>query len=414
MADFVELGFEGLNAGVDAIPDKHLDKIPGFRPPKDKREQQKQQREYEKQQRKEQRRGSRRYDDNNGQDDYDYNRRSSTRDFDGNRDSRDSPVQYPQQPTQSAQYPEQYRSPPPGGNYVYEQRPPSPIRPLSSQPRQSSRYDRNAYVPSPSRGAAASPEQSRDIGDSNKQLTPRTEPAVMDSQPYFPPPPPGEYRRYNPADYQPSRQYDDDYDRRDSYAQSGSGRRDRYEEDYDDDRREPRERRSRSKKDERNRSGLRGEAAGIKGKVQENLDTTERGLTSAALGAAAGGVIAHHFGKGAIATAAGALIGGVGANAWEARDHRHHERRAEREDAHRRRAKSQDYGNAARRGQLDYDRERRDSRDSRRDDEYYYSQKAVAAPTRGSDYDSRAYDRGGDSDEDSYTQRRRGSRRERD
>ena len=95
-----------------------------------------------------------------------------------------------------------------------------------------------------------------------------------------------------------------------------------------------------------------------------------------------------------------------------------HGKRYEKEAPHSHRSKSHDYDRAARRGQLDYDRERRDSRDSRRDDDYYSSSRAVAAAPARSDYDSygggsRGYDRGGDSDEDSYT-KRRSSRRDRD
>jgi len=39
-------------------------------------------------------------------------------------------------------------------------------------------------------------------------------------------------------------------------------------------------------------------------------------------GALAGGLIGNEVGKGVLSTVAGALIGGLGANAWEARDHR--------------------------------------------------------------------------------------------
>lgn len=105
-----------------------------------------------------------------------------------------------------------------------------------------------------------------------------------------------------------------------------------------------RDRRDRKKNKSRSGSGSRS-PSGLKGILKKNFEVSDTGLTSAALGALAGGLIGHEVGKkgsnGTIGTIAGALIGGLGANAWEARDHRKAvERVREDKDRERRRDES--------------------------------------------------------------------------
>lgn len=63
----------------------------------------------------------------------------------------------------------------------------------------------------------------------------------------------------------------------------------------------------------------------MRGKLTGHFDKTEHGLAAGALGALAGGVLAHEIGgkkKGVWPTVAGVVIGGLGANALEARHER--------------------------------------------------------------------------------------------
>lgn len=57
--------------------------------------------------------------------------------------------------------------------------------------------------------------------------------------------------------------------------------------------------------------------------IDRRFEKSERGLTSSAIGAIAGGLIANEVGKGPLTTVAGILLGGLGANAWEAREVRY-------------------------------------------------------------------------------------------
>ena len=81
--------------------------------------------------------------------------------------------------------------------------------------------------------------------------------------------------------------------------------------------------RSRHKEKHKSRSrSTSGMRPSIKSKIDKTFDATERGLASGALGAVVGGFIGHQCGKSPLATVAGVLIGGFGANAWEAKEHR--------------------------------------------------------------------------------------------
>lgn len=123
--------------------------------------------------------------------------------------------------------------------------------------------------------------------------------------PYNRPASAGRVDRYRPQSYQGG-SYADSYD------------------DYDDyDRRSSRRSRSSKSKSQRSRS-----RSGIRGQLDKRFDKTEQGLTSGALGALAGGLVGHEVGKGPLATVAGVVLGGLGANAFEA----HHERRKSKKD----------------------------------------------------------------------------------
>lgn len=105
----------------------------------------------------------------------------------------------------------------------------------------------------------------------------------------------------------------------------------RYDDRGYDDERESRSSRRRSKsKSRRDRSHSTEYGSDMHKGISEKFDLSKEGLGSAALGALAGGFIAHKFGKNhPLATGAGALIGGIGANAWENHNKHKHERRKE-------------------------------------------------------------------------------------
>lgn len=55
-------------------------------------------------------------------------------------------------------------------------------------------------------------------------------------------------------------------------------------------------------------------------RMRENFDTSKRGLGYSGVGALAGGLVGSEVGKGAIPAAVGAVLGGIGANAFGARE----------------------------------------------------------------------------------------------
>lgn len=112
---------------------------------------------------------------------------------------------------------------------------------------------------------------------------------------------------------------------RDPYARPASvgATRSRYDSraSYDDDgySSSDRERRSHRKSHSRKKSRSRSRS-GVRGKLDKNFDKSNRGLTSGAIGAIAGGLVGNEVGKGIVPTLAGVVLGGLGANAYEARD----------------------------------------------------------------------------------------------
>lgn len=86
------------------------------------------------------------------------------------------------------------------------------------------------------------------------------------------------------------------------------------------DRRSRSERRSEDQPKDQGKSKPRVRELLDKSRVKESLDTTERGLGYGAVGALAGGLFGSEFGKGPIPIALGAAVGGLGANAYEARE----------------------------------------------------------------------------------------------
>lgn len=73
--------------------------------------------------------------------------------------------------------------------------------------------------------------------------------------------------------------------------------------------------------------------------LAQKFDTSERGLTTSAIGAIAGGLIGDKVGHGGLATVAGVLVGALGANAWERREGKKKEERR-REPARRSRSRA--------------------------------------------------------------------------
>lgn len=140
------------------------------------------------------------------------------------------------------------------------------------------------------------------------------------------------------------------------------------------------------------------------GNVKNHFDTSESALGASALGAVVGGLIAHKFGKTPLATAAGAAVGGLGVNAWEA--HRHHKKEQRREEEPHRHS-------SRRSGSADPV----DSR-TRRDLEYYGSRadEDRASGLSRRDTGRAAYDDDSayDSGEDRRRRKRSSSRRRRD
>lgn len=55
-------------------------------------------------------------------------------------------------------------------------------------------------------------------------------------------------------------------------------------------------------------------------RIKENFDTSQRGLGYGAVGAIVGGLLGSEVDKGPIPMAIGAALGGLGANAFEARE----------------------------------------------------------------------------------------------
>lgn len=106
-------------------------------------------------------------------------------------------------------------------------------------------------------------------------------------------------RRSSRRDYSPS------YDSYDSRAQ---------------DRRSRSERRDEDKSKAQGKSKSRVREVLDKSRVKESFDTSERGLGYGAIGALAGGLFGSEFGKGPIPKVLGAAVGGLGANAYEARE----------------------------------------------------------------------------------------------
>lgn len=112
-----------------------------------------------------------------------------------------------------------------------------------------------------------------------------------------------------------SRGRDRDRDQRKSYASSRDGDRDQNRDN----------RRSRaSSRDRKSRASSQGRDGSTRSRarsmLRERFDTSDRGMQYGALGALAGGLVGSEVGKGILPTVAGAVIGGLGANAYEGRD----------------------------------------------------------------------------------------------
>lgn len=182
------------------------------------------------------------------------------------------------------------------------------------------------------------------VGSSSEEAF-RSQRSQNSRDPYGRPASAGRVDRYRPQSYGGSY---NDYDS--------------YDEEYDDRRSSRRDRKSSKSKSRKSRS-----RSGFRGQLDKRFDKSEKGLTTGALGALAGGLVGHEVGKGALATVAGVVLGGLGANAFEARNERGNENRDK-----------QAYG--ARRSKSVSDRRSRYD-----DDDYYRSSRRGGG--RGRDYD---------------------------
>lgn len=54
--------------------------------------------------------------------------------------------------------------------------------------------------------------------------------------------------------------------------------------------------------------------------MRDRFDTSERGMGYGTIGAIAGGLVGNELGKGLLPTAAGAVVGALGTNAFQARE----------------------------------------------------------------------------------------------
>lgn len=97
----------------------------------------------------------------------------------------------------------------------------------------------------------------------------------------------------------------DDYPTSESAHSRSSGRSHRHRDEKDD---------SRSRRKSRNHSRARSS-------VRDRFDTSDKGLGYGTIGALAGGLMGSEMGRGGVLpTVAGAVIGGLGANAFEGRE----------------------------------------------------------------------------------------------
>lgn len=138
-------------------------------------------------------------------------------------------------------------------------------------------------------------------------------------------------RQQQPQQYQQSLYDQQGGQSQAKYAERGRGRYERRGSDSsdlhdseDDGRRHHRKKRSsRSKQRDSSRARLKssGEARPrAKSSIRDRFDTSERGLGYGSVGALAGGLLGNELGKGVLPTLAGAVIGGLGANAFENKD----------------------------------------------------------------------------------------------
>lgn len=144
-----------------------------------------------------------------------------------------------------------------------------------------------------------------------------------------------QYSRSNAGGYaQQGHEYDDRYDdrRERNYDSRDDRRYDRRDDrkydsrsdsrsDSEEDRRQRRRGRKRDSSRSRRKSpnGKRDKSR-ARSSIRDKFDVSQRGLGYGSVGALAGGLIGSEVGKGLLPTVAGAIVGGLGANALEARD----------------------------------------------------------------------------------------------
>lgn len=229
-------------------------------------------------------------------------------------------------------------------NYSPRQFSPQPIPPAGQQhPGQHNRSTSTlrggmatGYVPYADiyGGPTGNPPPASDIGSvqpnyMNQVAAPVAQQSYQQN-PFAQEAPPGSQPSYMPDPYYNTRTYDDRYDqqargvngydgfeseteRAPSRSRSRSKSRRDSRDSYDD--------RSRARSRRRNDSRVQ-LAPPKRGKsgIREHIDTSERGLGYSAVGALAGGLVGSEFGKGAVPSAIGAVLGAMGANAFQARE----------------------------------------------------------------------------------------------
>jgi len=126
--------------------------------------------------------------------------------------------------------------------------------------------------------------------------------------------------RYDDRHERSARHHDDRRDRRREQRQEGS-RSDSRSESEEERRQRRRERKRESSRSRRKSPDGKREKSRARSSVRDKFDLSERGLGYGSVGALAGGLIGSEVGKGGFLPAvAGAIVGGLGANAFEARD----------------------------------------------------------------------------------------------
>lgn len=188
-----------------------------------------------------------------------------------------------------------------------------------AQPQQHS-----GYAPPPSDTGSVQPNHMNQVAppvqpqpQHGYHQNPFAQEAPLGSQPAFMPDP-----YYNP------RRYDDKYDGRSQgtderrFSRSPPRRHRSRRDDYSpcNDSHDARDTRRRARSERRHGDHPPSQTRRGKSRIRDSIDTSQRGLGYGAVGALAGGLVGNELGKGPLTSAIGAVVGAVGANAFQARE----------------------------------------------------------------------------------------------